>query len=226
MALLAGHANANTTEDIASAASAANNNNARLLTDAGADSTVTTGSTTSTAATSTSATAEDALNSHQKKMALRNEVFNKARAQHMKEFQTKFTMESQVSNSGSCGSSKCNMLFYDNMKGDVFCFCHVCACGSIFLKYPFTVLEDLFDSALISIGDFMRSNPLSLHQSLSHIYLSHIYASHTTHTPLTQAALQAEIKKRTEAGDFMGMFTVMQQQAGLIKQAMNEENMR
>lgn len=40
--------------------------------------------------------AEDALNAHQKKMQLRNEVFNKARTAHMKEFQAKFTKELQV----------------------------------------------------------------------------------------------------------------------------------
>lgn len=40
--------------------------------------------------------AEDALNSHQKKMQLRSEVFNKARAAHMKEFQARFTKEQQV----------------------------------------------------------------------------------------------------------------------------------
>ena len=41
--------------------------------------------------------AEDALNSHQKKMQMRSEVFNKARAAHMKEFQARFTKEQQVS---------------------------------------------------------------------------------------------------------------------------------
>jgi hypothetical protein len=40
--------------------------------------------------------AEDALNTHQKKMALRSEVFNKARTAHMKEFQARFTKELQV----------------------------------------------------------------------------------------------------------------------------------
>jgi hypothetical protein len=55
--------------------------------------------TTSTAATTSSAasvSAEDALNTHQKKMALRSEVFNKARTAHMKEFQARFTKELQV----------------------------------------------------------------------------------------------------------------------------------
>ena len=35
-----------------------------------------------------------------------------------------------------------------------------------------------------------------------------------------------EIKKRTEAGDFMGMFSVMKNQANVIKVAMAEENQR
>jgi hypothetical protein len=38
--------------------------------------------------------------------------------------------------------------------------------------------------------------------------------------------LQAEIKKRTDAGDYMGMFSLMKDQANVIKQAMNEENQR
>jgi hypothetical protein len=41
-----------------------------------------------------------------------------------------------------------------------------------------------------------------------------------------QVVLQAEIKKRTDAGDFMGMFSLMKDQANVIKQAMNEENQR
>jgi len=38
--------------------------------------------------------------------------------------------------------------------------------------------------------------------------------------------VQEEIKKKTEAGDFMGMFTVMKNQANVIKMAMQEENQR
>ncbi len=41
-----------------------------------------------------------------------------------------------------------------------------------------------------------------------------------------QVVLQAEIKKRTDAGDYMGMFSLMKDQANVIKQAMNEENQR
>jgi hypothetical protein len=56
----------------------------------------TTTATTTTASSAASASAEDALNTHQKKMALRSEVFNKARTAHMKEFQARFTKELQV----------------------------------------------------------------------------------------------------------------------------------
>jgi lipopolysaccharide export system protein LptC len=61
-----------------------------VLTDA------TTTSTAATTSSGTSVSAEDALNTHQKKMALRSEVFNKARTAHMKEFQARFTKELQV----------------------------------------------------------------------------------------------------------------------------------
>lgn len=46
------------------------------------------------------------------------------------------------------------------------------------------------------------------------------------HTDYSQVIVSEEIKKRTEAGDFMGMFTVMKNQANVIKVAMAEENQR
>ena len=56
----------------------------------------TTASSDTPTTTDAAVSAEDALNSHQKKMQLRSEVFNKARAAHMKEFQARFTKEQQV----------------------------------------------------------------------------------------------------------------------------------
>lgn len=56
----------------------------------------TTESSTSNANTNTDVSAEDALNSHAKKMSLRNEAFNKARTAHMKAFQAQFTKDQQV----------------------------------------------------------------------------------------------------------------------------------
>ena len=38
--------------------------------------------------------------------------------------------------------------------------------------------------------------------------------------------LQEEIRKRTEKGEYMAMFSLMKEQAAKMKQAMNEENMR
>eukprot|EP01032_Pedospumella_encystans_P012911 gene12911-14901_t len=129
LALLAGHANANTTEDIVNSdtAAGAKGQKVGLIGDAE--------SSTSNANTNTDVSAEDALNSHAKKMSLRNEAFNKARTAHMKAFQAQFTKDQQI-------------------------------------------------------------------------------------------VVQEEIKKKTEAGDFMGMFTVMKNQANVIKMAMQEENQR
>jgi hypothetical protein len=42
----------------------------------------------------------------------------------------------------------------------------------------------------------------------------------------SQVKLQEDIKRRTEAGDYMGMWTAMKNQTVVIRQAMNEENQR
>lgn len=102
LALLAGHANANTSDELSNAEST---------------------------------NAEEALNAHQKKLQLRNDALNKARAAHMKEFQAKYQKEQQV-------------------------------------------------------------------------------------------VLQEEIRKRTEQGEYMAMFSLMKEQASKMKQAIAEENMR
>lgn len=43
---------------------------------------------------------------------------------------------------------------------------------------------------------------------------------------VVQVRLAEEIKVKTDAGDFMGMFNVMKNQTSIIRQAMNEENQR
>lgn len=80
LALLAGHANANTTEDVASAVEKASPQ----------------GRITGTPASGEEAKAEDALNAHQQQLQKRNEAVNKARAAHMKEFQARYTREQQA----------------------------------------------------------------------------------------------------------------------------------
>jgi hypothetical protein len=52
-----------------------------------------TATTTTNDTNNTTDSAEDALNKHQKKLALRSEAFNKAREKHMKEFQAKYTKQ-------------------------------------------------------------------------------------------------------------------------------------
>jgi len=101
--LLAGHANANTTEVLDP--SSTNHSTTNLITDgtstssttlhsSSSSSDLTTVPTTSTNDTNnTTDSAEDALNKHQKKLALRSEAFNKAREKHMKEFQAKYTKQ-------------------------------------------------------------------------------------------------------------------------------------
>jgi hypothetical protein len=107
--LLAGHANANTTEVLDP--SSTNHSTTNLITDgtstssttlhSSSSSDLTTVPTTTTNAVkndnsytnNTTDSAEDALNKHQKKLALRSEAFNKAREKHMKEFQTKYTKQ-------------------------------------------------------------------------------------------------------------------------------------
>lgn len=88
MALLAGHANANTTEEIVgpAIAAAASISETKLLGS----------SSNSSSASSDAVSAEDALNLHQKKLQVRNEALNKARTAHMKEFQARYTKEQQV----------------------------------------------------------------------------------------------------------------------------------
>lgn len=66
MALLAGHANANTSDDLSSSEKQQDGN------------------------------AEDILNAHQKKLQVRNEALNKLRTAHMKEFQAKYQREQQA----------------------------------------------------------------------------------------------------------------------------------
>ena len=114
--MLAGHANSNTTEVLDPTTTTNNNNNnnnnannhligdsstststtipssSSAITTIATTATTTPSSTTTTTTTNTdNESAEDALNKHQKKLALRSEAFNKARAQHMKEFQAKYT---------------------------------------------------------------------------------------------------------------------------------------
>lgn len=100
--MLAGHANANTTEVLDP--SSTNHSTTNLITDGSSTSStalhsssssdLTTVPTTTTNDTNnTTDSAEDALNKHQKKLALRSEAFNKAREKHMKEFQAKYTKQ-------------------------------------------------------------------------------------------------------------------------------------
>lgn len=68
LALLAGHANANTSDDLS----------------------------TNTNSAASGANAEDVLNEHQKKLTVRNEALNKARTAHMKDFQARYQREQQA----------------------------------------------------------------------------------------------------------------------------------
>jgi hypothetical protein len=107
--LLAGHANANTTEVLDPSST---NHSTNLITDGTSTSSTTQHSSSSSSSELTTVSsitnavkndnsysnnatdsAEDALNKHQKKLALRSEAFNKAREKHMKEFQAKYTKQ-------------------------------------------------------------------------------------------------------------------------------------
>ena len=74
LALLAGHANANTSENITEN---------KLVTKVEKDG-------------DGNIAAEDFLNAHDKKMKYRNEELNKLRAAHMKDFQARYTKEQQL----------------------------------------------------------------------------------------------------------------------------------
>lgn len=92
LALLAGHANANTSEELA----APPNTTAAAIT-AGTPSSVVSANQTQAAATPAEDTsAEDVLNAREKKLQLRFEQINKLRAAHMKEFQARYTKEQQA----------------------------------------------------------------------------------------------------------------------------------
>eukprot|EP01040_Poterioochromonas_malhamensis_P009840 gene9840-10684_t len=77
LALLSGHANANTSEELGKEVVVHEGNNNKKKEESGK-------------------AAEDILNEHQKKLQARSEELNKARMAHMKEFQAKFTREQQV----------------------------------------------------------------------------------------------------------------------------------
>ena len=74
MALLAGHANANTTETVGTAST---------VLEARPEASV-------------SVAAEDSLNNHEKKLAARGALLNAKRVAHMKEFQAKYAKDQQV----------------------------------------------------------------------------------------------------------------------------------
>ena len=101
--MLAGHANANTTEVLDPSST---NHSTNLITDGTSTSSTALHSSSSSSSSdlttvkndnsytnNTTDSAEDALNKHQKKLALRSEAFNKAREKHMKEFQAKYTKQ-------------------------------------------------------------------------------------------------------------------------------------
>jgi cation-transporting ATPase 13A1 len=93
--LLSGHANANTSEDLAASGGSSD---AKKAIGNGNTSAVTTASSSASAAAvdANNKSAEDVLNEHSKKLQARNDEINKLRVAHMKEFQAKFQKEQQI----------------------------------------------------------------------------------------------------------------------------------
>lgn len=56
--------------------------------------------------------------------------------------------------------------------------------------------------------------------------IAHMKEFQAKYTKEQQAVLQEEIRRRSERGDYMSMFTLMKEQAAKVKQAMAEENQR
>lgn len=63
-------------------------------------------------------------------------------------------------------------------------------------------------------------------EALNKLRAQHMKEFQARYTKEQQAVLQEEIRKRTERGDYMSIFSLMKEQAGQVKNAMAAENMR